>query len=178
MAERRNNQDNDHVDTIVGQWHNQRPDLDVSGMEVIGRIGRLERLIRPRLNEVFSKHGLESWEFDVLATLLRTGEPHQLTPGALLESTMITSGAMTNRIDRLEQRGLVERLKNPADKRQVLVTLTTKGHTIVNAAVDDHVTNEAVILAGLGDKQQKQLIDLLRQLHLSLDPGQKDDELD
>lgn len=162
----------DRVDDIIEQWHDERPDLDVSGMAIIGRIGRLEKLIRPRLNAAFAEHGLESWEFDVLATLLRSGSPHQLTPGALLESTMITSGAMTNRIDRLEHRGLVERVKNPEDKRQVLVTLTAPGNKTVSAALEDHVRNEAAILDGLAPAEQRQLVDLLRVLHRSLDrPG-------
>ncbi len=159
----------DRVDDIIEQWNTERPDLDVSGMAIIGRIGRLEKLIRPRLGEVFAAHGLESWEFDVLATLFRSGAPHQLTPGALLESTMITSGAMTNRIDRLEQRGLVERIKNPEDRRQVFVTLTAAGRKKVNAALEDHVGNETEILSGLDAKQQHQLVELLRVLHRSLD---------
>jgi DNA-binding MarR family transcriptional regulator len=159
----------DRVDDIIEQWQNERPDLDVSGMAIIGRIGRLEKLIRPRLNAAFAEHGLESWEFDVLATLLRSGSPHQLTPGALLESTMITSGAMTNRIDRLEHRGLVKRVKNPDDKRQVLVTLTAVGNKTVSAALEDHVSNEAAILGGLNQAQQHQLVELLRALHRSLD---------
>ena len=99
----------DDVDRIVEQWNRERPDVDVSGMAIIGRLGRIEKSIRVRLDEVFSTHGLESWEFDVLATLLRSGGP--LTPGALLDSMMITSGAMTNRIDRLEQRAFVKRRK-------------------------------------------------------------------
>ena len=155
----------DHVDEIVAQWNRERPEVDVSGMAIIGRITRLNQVIRPRLSAVFAAHDLESWEFDVLATLLRNGPPHQLTPGELLESMMITSGAMTNRIQRLEQRGFVERLKNPADGRQVLVTLTDDGHRVVDAALVDHAKNEADIIAALEPAQQRQLIDLLRILH-------------
>jgi DNA-binding MarR family transcriptional regulator len=156
------------VDGIVEQWNRERPDVDVSGMAVIGRLGRLEKLISPRLNAVFAQHDLQSWEFDVLATLLRTGAPHQLTPGALLESTMITSGAMTNRIDRLENRGLVERIDNPHDGRQVLVTLTKQGHRTIDAALVAHAANELDILAGLDEAQQRQLVDLLRILCTTL----------
>lgn len=154
----------DPVDEIVAQWGRERPDVDVSGMAVIGRLSRLEKVIRPRLNAVFAQHGLEWWEFDVLATLVRRGKPHQLTPGQLLESMMITSGAMTNRIDRLEGRGLVKRVKNPDDGRQVLVTLTKAGLRRADAALVDHAANERAIIAVLDPGQRQQLIDLLRVL--------------
>ncbi len=158
----------DHVDVIVAQWNRERPDVDVSGMAVIGRLTRVNAVVRRRLNEVFAQHDLESWEFDVLATLLRNGDPHQLTAGQLLESTMITSGAMTNRIDRLEKRGFVERVKNPADGRQVLVTLTAEGRRTVDAALVDHAANELDILAALSPAQRTQLIKLLRTLDRGL----------
>lgn len=158
----------DHVDEIIDQWRQERPDVDVSGMAIIGRLGRVEKMIRPRLDEVFADHDLESWEFDVLATLLRNGQPHQLTPGELLDSVMITSGAMTNRIDRLEARGLVKRGKNPADGRQVSVTLTAKGRKKVDAALVDHAANERTILASLDRHEQDQLVELLRKLHHAL----------
>ena len=163
----------DHVDQIVAQWTRERPDVDVSGMAVIGRLSRLERLIRPRLAEVFARHDLEAWEFDVLATLLRNGPPHRLTPGQLLDSMMTASGTMTNRIDRLERRGLVAREKSPDDGRQVLVSLTRAGRRKVDAALVDHAANELEILSSLGPKQQTQLVGLLRQLTSSLeaDPG-------
>lgn len=159
--------DPDHVDGIIDQWNRERPDVDVSGMEIIGRLGRLERIIRPRLDAVFAEHDLESWEFDVLATLLRNGAPHQLTPGRLLDSMMITSGAMTNRLDRLESRGLVERSKSPDDGRQVLVTLTKTGMRKVDATLVDHAANELEIVSELGARDRATLITLLRRLSLS-----------
>lgn len=155
----------DHVDEIVEQWSRERPNVDVSGMAIIGRLTRLEQTIRPRLNAVFAQHDLESWEFDVLATLLRNGEPHQLTPGQLLNSMMITSGTMTNRIDRLEQRGFVKRSKSQTDGRQVLVTLTKAGLKKVDAALLDHATNELSIIEALQPDQRNQLIGLLRLLN-------------
>ena len=160
--------DTDHVDEIVGQWERERPDVDVSGMAIIGRITRLNQAIRPRLNAVFASHDLESWEFDVLATLLRNGAPHQLTPGELLDSMMITSGAMTNRIKRLEERGFVERVASPTDGRQVLVTLTDAGLAKVDAALVDHAANEANIIAALTEHQREQLVKLLRSLHAAV----------
>ncbi|MFK8024756.1 MAG: MarR family winged helix-turn-helix transcriptional regulator [Ilumatobacter sp.] len=155
----------DHVDEIVDQWTRERPDLDVSGMAIIGRLGRLERAIRARLDVVFAMHDLEAWEFDVLATLRRHGEPHRLTPGELLESMMVTSGAMTNRIDRLEGRGFVRRSKSPTDGRQVLVQLTPAGFDKVEAAVADHAANELTLIDVLDPGQRDQLIELLRLLH-------------
>lgn len=155
----------DQVDEIVEQWRRERPAVDVSGMEIFGRLARLEKAIRPLLDQVFARHGLESWEFDVLATLVRNGPPHQLTPGQLIDSMMITSGAMTNRIDRLEGRGLVERVKNPDDRRQVLVTLTAEGLRTADAALVDHAANELAILDGLDRRRRDELVDLLRRLH-------------
>lgn len=157
--------DADPIDEIVRQWNRERPDLDVTGMAIIGRISRLNQVLRAELNTVFAAHDLENWEFDVLATLRRSGEPHQLTPGRLLDSMMVTSGAMTNRIDRLEGRGLVERTKSPTDGRQVLVTLTEAGRDVLDAALVDHVANERRLIDGLGADDQERLIGLLRSLH-------------
>lgn len=154
----------DHVDAILEQWGSERPDLDLSGMAIIGRISRLERSLAPRLAEVFARHGLESWEFDLLATLRRSGEPHRMTAGELLDSMMITSGAVTNRIDRLEARGLVAREKDPADGRRVLVALTKAGFRRADAAVSDHAANEAALLDGLSGRDQQQFQRLLRLL--------------
>ncbi len=155
----------DHVDQIIEQWNRERPDVDVSGMAIIGRLTRLEKVIRPRLNAVFAQHDLESWEFDVLATLVRNGPPHQLTPGELLQSMMITSGAMTNRIDRLESRGFVQRAKCTTDGRQVQVSLTKKGIKTIDAALMDHAANELDIISTLDEVQRDQLIEGLRILH-------------
>lgn len=150
------------------QWAKERPDVDVSGMEIIGRLSRLERAIRPRLEAAFAEHDLESWEFDVLATLRRSGEPHQLTPGQLLNSMMVTSGAMTNRIDRLEQRKFVQRSPHPTDKRQVLVTLTKRGRDKVDTALIDHAANELALIDVFAPEQRQQLAELLRILNKSL----------
>ena len=159
----------DRVDVILAQWGDERPDVDVGAMAIIGRVSRLEKLIRPRLDEVFARHGLESWEFDVLATLRRSGQPYQLTPGELLDATMVTSGAMTNRLNRLERRGYVKRSKSLNDGRQVLVTLTARGRNKIDDAVVDHAANESRLLAELNDRQRDQLAALLRTLCRSVE---------
>src|SRR5256885_1533455 len=113
----------DAVDRILDQWRSERPDVDVWPMGVIGRITRLSRVLDRELKEFFAGHGLEHWEFDVLATLRRSGPPYELTAGALNRAAMVTSGAITNRIDRLSARGLVERVPDAEDRRSVRVRL-------------------------------------------------------
>ena len=162
-------EDADQVDAIVEQWRRERPDLDVGGMEVIGRISRLDRALPPHLRAVFARHGLEDWEFDVLATLRRSGPPHRLTAGGLLASMMITSGTLTNRIDRLEGRGLIARERDPDDGRIVWVALTDEGFDVVDAAVTEHAANELALLEALSTAQRRQLVDLLRELSRSLE---------
>jgi DNA-binding MarR family transcriptional regulator len=159
----------DHVDDILRQWNRERPDVDVSAMAVIGRISRLERLISARLDQVFKEHGLEAWEFDVLATLRRSGSPFELSAGQLLNAMMITSGTMTNRIDRLEHRGFVRRRKDPADGRVVLVGLTPAGRRRVDAALEAHAANELNIISSLSPRDRTELTRMLRRLHLALD---------
>ena len=147
------------------QWRHERPDLDVSPMGVIGRLNEASALIaRDRLAPVFARFGLQSGEFDVLATLRRSGAPYALTPTELYEATMVTSGAMTARLDRLEKAGLIARAPHPEDRRGVLVRLTDKGRELIDEAVTAHVENERRILAGLTEKEQEVLIELLEKL--------------
>jgi DNA-binding MarR family transcriptional regulator len=154
----------DHVDRVVEQWTSERPDLDPSPIRIIGRISRLSRSVDRRLKLVFDRHGLEAWEYDVLASLRRSGPPFELTAGDLLAALMITSGAVTNRIDRLEQRGLVRRAKAIDDGRVVLVQLTAAGRARIDAAVPDHLANERAILASLTPVEARQLEQLLRKV--------------
>jgi DNA-binding MarR family transcriptional regulator len=158
----------DAVDAILEQWAVERPDVDVSAIGVIGRISRLERMLAPELARVFAQHGLEAWQYDVLATLRRSGKPYELTVGAMLDSMMLASGTITHRIDRLEQRGLVERRSDPDDKRVVLVRLTPAGKQLVDTAIVDHAANETNLVSGLSPRERAQLEALLRRLHLSL----------
>ena len=117
----------DEVDRLVAAWRRERPDLDVEPLEVLSRVSRLARHLDRARRLAFSEHSLEPWEFDVLTALRRAGTPYQLSPGQLLTQTLVTSGTMTNRIDRLAKKGLVERLPDPSDRRGVLVRLTDGG---------------------------------------------------
>src|SRR5271154_7337432 len=125
----------DEVDDLIAAWRQQRPDLDVAPLQVLSRVSRLARHLDIARRGAFAAHGLESWEFDVLSALRRQGPPFQLTPGALLRATLVTSGTMTNRIDRLATAGLVRREPDPRDKRGVLVILTDQGRERVDAAL-------------------------------------------
>src|SRR5215210_5488066 len=124
----------DEVDALVEAWSRERPDLDVTPMRVLSRVTRLARHLDRQRAVAFNAHGLETWEFDVLAALRRAGRPNQLSPGQLLRETMVTSGTMTNRVDRLAARGLVERYPDPDDRRGVIVRLTPEGRTCVDGA--------------------------------------------
>lgn len=161
--------EHDHVDAILAQWRRERPDLDPAPMGVIGRIRRIERLLGRALDATFAQFGLNSGEFDVLATLRRSGAPYQLTPTALFTSLMLSSGAMTNRLDRLEQAGLIARAPDPSDRRGTLVGLTPRGLELIDAAVAAHLANEARLLAALLPGERDQLAGLLRRLLCALE---------
>lgn len=166
--------DHDAVDRITEQWRQLRPDLDTSAIEIIGRLSRLSRLIDRELDVNFAAHGIESWMYDVLATLYRTGPPHELTPGDLVRQSMVTTGAITNRIDRLVDRGLVRRERSERDRRSVVVGLTEAGRTLVEQVAPDHLATEERILGALTEAQRPQLVRLLRSLTLEL--GDVDNE--
>jgi DNA-binding MarR family transcriptional regulator len=154
----------DEVDALVAAWNRERPDLDVSPLEVLSRVTRLARHLDRARGTAFAAHDLEIWEFDVLAALRRAGAPYELSPGRLLQQTLVTSGTMTNRIDRLEDRGYVTRRTDPADRRGVLVGLTDAGRAQVDAALADLLNHERQILVGLDDRQRAQLAGLLRTI--------------
>jgi DNA-binding MarR family transcriptional regulator len=159
----------DEVDDIVAAWHAERPDLDVEPLQVLSRISRLARHLDRARRTAFASHDLEPWEFDMLSALRRQGPPYQLTPGALLRATLVTSGTMTNRIDRLADAGLVRRLPDPQDRRGVLVTLTAEGQQRADEALADLVLSEYDLLNGLGAADRRTLADLLRVLLAPLD---------
>lgn len=157
------------MDRLVAAWRRERPDLDVEPLEVLSRVSRLARHLDRARRLVFSEHHLEPWEFDVLTALRRAGDPYQLSPGQLLTQTLVTSGTMTNRIDRLAKRGLVERLPDPNDRRGVLVRLTTSGQHHADEALADLLTQERALLGDLTTAQRRDLAALLRVLTAPFD---------
>jgi DNA-binding MarR family transcriptional regulator len=152
------------VDDIVARWRRERPDLDATPLQVLSRVSRLARHLDRARRAAFAAHGLEVWEFDVLSALRRQGPPYQLSPGALRRATLVTSGTMTNRIDRLAEAGLVSRHRDPLDKRGVLVELTQRGHVTVDAALADLLDRERELLSVLDAAHQAELAALLRVL--------------
>ena len=146
---------------ILEQWNRERPDLDVGPMGLIGRVKRLSLRLYQEMEKTFSEHGLSLPSFDVLATLRRSGQPYQLSPGDLIESTMVTSGTMTNRIDQLVKKGYVERVRNPDDGRSVLVALTKPGFKVIDAAVTDHVETQRRLTECLSESEFNRLNKLL-----------------
>jgi DNA-binding MarR family transcriptional regulator len=159
----------DEVDRIVQAWIAQRPDLDFSPLEVLSRVDRLSRHLDRARRDAFRRSDLEPWEWDVLSALRRAGEPFQLSPKQLLQQTLVSSGTMTNRIDRLVGRRLVHREADPDDGRSILVTLTGEGKTRVDAAITRLVDAEAVLLATLSRGDRERLAGLLRKLSLGFD---------
>jgi DNA-binding MarR family transcriptional regulator len=154
----------DEVDRLVAAWRRERPDLDVGPLEVLSRVTRLARHLDRARRTAFAAHELAQWEFDVLSALRRSGPPYRMSPGALLQQTLVTSGTMTNRIDRLTERGLVRREADPHDRRGVLVVLTDAGRATVDAALTDLLSHEQDLLAGLTQRQREVLAGTLRDL--------------
>jgi DNA-binding MarR family transcriptional regulator len=165
----------DEVDELVARWRTERPDLDVEPLQVLSRVSRLARHLDRARTAAFASHGLQAWGFDVLSALRRQGPPYQLSPGALLRATLVTSGTMTNRVDRLAEAGLVSRHPDPQDKRGVLVALTARGRAVVDAALEDLLYRERELLTGLDRAQRRELAALLRTLLVPFDAGQTPD---
>jgi DNA-binding MarR family transcriptional regulator len=154
----------DEVDELVEAWGRERSDLDLAPVEVFSRIGRLARHLDLARRDAFTAHDIEPWEFDVLAALRRAGEPYELSPGRLLRETLVTSGTMTNRVDRLTARGFVERLPDPHDRRGVLVRLTAEGKGAVDGAFEALLVAEHLLLKNLSERERRHLAKLLRTL--------------
>jgi DNA-binding MarR family transcriptional regulator len=166
----------DEIDQIVEQWNRVRPELDVSPTHTLQRITRLSLLQGVSFARVFAPYGVSFGEYLVLAALRRAGPPYLMNPTGLFNSVLLSSGAMTNRLDRLEAMGLVERQPDPADRRGRLVALTDRGRELVDAAVVDHLANEERLLEALEPSEREQLAALLRKLLASppfreLDPA-------
>jgi DNA-binding MarR family transcriptional regulator len=154
----------DEVDELIEAWASERPDLDLAPVAVFSRISRLARHLDRARRQAFLAHHIESWEFDVLAALRRAGAPYELSPGRLLRETLVTSGTMTNRVDRLTTRGFVERYPDPDDRRGVIVRLTAEGKAAVDGAFEALLAAEADLLAELPARERKRLAGLLRTL--------------
>jgi DNA-binding MarR family transcriptional regulator len=166
----------DAIDRLVDEWNRERPDLDASPTHVLQRITRLYLLQSASFAELFGRFGLTFGEYEVLAALTRSGPPYRLKPSELVGALVLSSGAVTNRIDRVEDAGLVERLPDPDDRRGTLVALTAKGRSVVDEAVQAHLANEERLLGALSTADRAQLTRLLRKLLVSepftrLDPA-------
>jgi DNA-binding MarR family transcriptional regulator len=165
----------DQIDRIVSLWRAVRPDLDPTSTEVIGRIVRMEYFVTRRVLADLARYELNVGEFDVLAALRRSGAPFQLPPHQLQGMVLISSGGLTNRLNRLENNGLIARLPDPDDRRGVLVTLTKKGLSVVDEAVEFHLAAEAELLAPLNAEERALMAGLLRKLLMAHDAMQDAD---
>ncbi len=163
-------QTEDEVDDLVSSWRRERPDLDIDPLQVLSRVTRLARTLDDARRSAFAEVGLDLWEFDVLAALRRAGQPYAASPGQLGSQTLVTSGTMTNRVDRLEQRGLVRRERSPDDRRGIRVVLTEAGREAVDQALSDLLERERLILSGLDPTQRAELASLLRALMRAATP--------
>jgi DNA-binding MarR family transcriptional regulator len=167
MQSTSNSPERDEVDRLIAAWKRERPDLDLSPLAVLSRITRIARHLDIARRDAFGD--LENWGFDVLAALRRAGEPHQLSPGQLMQETMVTSGTMTNRLDRLEELQLITREQDPADGRGSLVTLTKSGMRAVDAALEGLLENERELLGTLSASERETLAGLLSKLVTEFD---------
>lgn len=159
----------DAVDAIIEQWRAERPEMDVSALAVFGRLHRGFLRYQGHLADLFDRHGITMSAFDVLATLLRSGPPYRVTAGELAGISLVSTGGITQRLDRLENAGLVTRERDPDDRRVVYACLTEKGLEVTRAVADDHFANELRMLAGLTGAERQQLARLLGKLERSLD---------
>lgn len=159
----------DDVDRLITAWRRERPEMDVAPMQVLSRVTRLALHLDRARKQAFADHDLESSEFDVLSALRRAGKPYQLSPGQLVQETLVTSGTMTNRVDRLVTKELVERLPDPADRRGVQVRLTGPGRAAVDGAIDALLEHEHDLLEGLSADEATGLADALRTLSQPFD---------
>ncbi|MFG6667048.1 MarR family winged helix-turn-helix transcriptional regulator [Halomonas sp. HNIBRBA4712] len=160
----------DHIASILTQWRRERPELDVAPMGTLGRLKRLDHALMRTMEKTWARFGLSESSFDVLATLRREGPPFALSPSALMASTLVTSGTMTHRIQQLEKAGLIERVKNPADGRGFLISLSEKGFALIDEAVTAHVETQHALVSGLSDAERSELDALLTRMLASLEP--------
>lgn len=161
--------DADVVDLLLEDWARERPDLDVTAMAVVGRLLHLGGLLHTRAGERLRAHGISYTELDVLATLRRSGAPYRLSPTALRKAVLLTSGAMTACLNRLERRGLVSRSPDGSDRRSLMATLTAEGLMLIEAAIVSHFAQASQVVAGLDPTERQDLARLLRKVRLQLE---------
>jgi DNA-binding MarR family transcriptional regulator len=159
----------DHVDELLAQWRRERPDLNVAPLGLFGRLFRLVQLADSALGEELQRHDLQHGWFDVLAALRRAGAPYELNPTELIRTTLLSSGGLTKRVDRLEEAGLVARRPDPKDRRGTLVRLSRRGKRVVDRALEAHLANEERLLSSMSTSERHSLDDLLRKLLVSLE---------
>ena len=154
----------DHIDTILAQWRLERPDLNVAAIGQLGRLFRVVELADQELTRRLAAHELQPGWFDILAALRRSGSPYELTPTQLMSSTIVTSGGLTKRLDRMAEAGLLSRRPDPTDRRGTRIRLTRKGKNAIDRALPDHIANEESVLSPLSSTDRRHLDALLRQL--------------
>ena len=161
----------DDVDRIIAQWRRERPDLDLDAMELIGRLGRLFGYLGKAVDSTFARHGLQRGEYDVLAALRRAGDPYTLTPSVLSTTLMLSRAGMTNRLDRLERTGLIDRRHNREDRRSMHIDLTPAGLTLVDEITTEHVANESTLLSALTTDERLFLDRIARKMLTRFESG-------
>lgn len=159
----------EQIDRLIAQWQPERPDLDLGAMASVARLLAVAQRLQTSLAELAGSYGVQTAEADLLFTLRRAGAPYRLTPTALSESLLVSSGTLTSRLDRLEAKGLIARTPHPRDRRSMEVQLTDKARELVDAAVTVHVDNERRLLAGLSERERAQLDRLIGKLLDGLD---------
>ena len=162
----------DQVDRIVSQWERERPDLDVSPVEIFGRIARVDMLLGKFVNDFLVQHNLTLGLFDVLTALRRSGQPYKLKPSDLADMTMLTSGGITGRLDQLEELGFVERTSDVQDRRVIFAQLTQEGLSLIDTVIEGHFSREAEVLEEIDKSDRFELAGLLRKLEKALESRQ------
>ncbi|MBB5081850.1 MarR family winged helix-turn-helix transcriptional regulator [Nonomuraea endophytica] len=154
----------DAVDAVLEQWRRERPDIDIWPVGIVGRLMRLSRMWDMSIKEVLAKHGLEPGEFDVLSTLRRSGEPYELTAGTFLKVSLVTTGAITLRVDKMQDKGLVTRVRDTADRRSVKIRLTPHGLEVIDRVLPEHIANQARLLQSLDEEHRDQFAAIMSGL--------------
>ncbi|MFI6395026.1 MarR family winged helix-turn-helix transcriptional regulator [Nonomuraea sp. NPDC050547] len=154
----------DAVDAVLEQWRRERPDIDIWPVGIVGRLMRLSRMWDMSIKEVLARHGLEPGEFDVLSTLRRSGEPYELTAGTFLKVSLVTTGAITLRVDKMQDKGLVTRVRDTADRRSVKIRLTPQGLEVIDRVLPEHIANQARLLQSLDEEHRDQFAAIMSGL--------------